>query len=736
MPIIGKGLTIGVGIVSLLLLFRCSVTSSSIEVTNEEQVIVLAGHTIDEKDQGVPNVTVVLKRLRLRDTTDYGGAFRINATDPMVKAMGIDLKKFVDTLEFYKNGILKSSREIQSQWIDSAIVVRINQITFVGRLTHYDTTIAKIDAVVGTKNGPETGLQVISCAFIKPDFVSGVMFAPTGTIDTHFVFIDIFNKKNVHTGRSDTVFFTTQTGYVPVPVFDPYNTRPVLTMAGTKTVSVNDSVFLDCLVSGRLGKRIVRYEWSVAGNPFEPTPAPRYQGQAPGNVTGGCDTFSCILRVTDDAGLVNQDTTDVVVLQDAPIVNAGADTTVGMGSLVTLRGTARQFFGSIVRWEWKLGTGEFTTVSSCDTTVLAPDYYCNRVACIVRATDDDGNVGTDTVLVTVGRWGELISSSIAASVQDIAVLRGNPCVAYTTVSSRSIINRYNYAINAWDDISPVGIAPEKLRWTSLTASASNLYGLCFDLYNDTVASNRLKLCSYDGFGWQILDSVAYLMDSKEAALCRTELAVIGDYLVVACSTPLGGGKSAILYYTQGTLHPVPAAIRLDSTFSLAVPDSGEALYIAYTDSSKQGRVSVQKYAAAGWQYVGEPGFAACYPKSLSLCANRYGNVSVAYYTPERILSVKRYDGVSWKENATINAEACQNTPYTTASYYNGGKELIVGFNSTVLRHDGNGWVEQPMVDFLKPKQVDYALVAIDAGRVYFAFTDCFTKNKASVYRLW
>jgi hypothetical protein len=85
-----------------------------------------------------------------------------------------------------------------------------------------------------------------------------------------------------------------------------------------------------------------------------------------------------------------------------PVVTAPADTFIGIFDSLTLTGTAHDN-GSVTSIEWDIGnTGRF--VQSAQGTVRLPPFKTpiDRLVCILRVTDNDGESSTDTTLVRIG----------------------------------------------------------------------------------------------------------------------------------------------------------------------------------------------------------------------------------------------------------------------------------------------------------------------------------------------
>src|SRR5210317_2225662 len=85
-----------------------------------------------------------------------------------------------------------------------------------------------------------------------------------------------------------------------------------------------------------------------------------------------------------------------------PMISAGADTIVSIHDTVVLSGNAEDFFGGkIVTWEWDVGnTGAFME-SDKDTFFISPAVFDTNFIVVMKVTDDDMNVGLDTLRVRI-----------------------------------------------------------------------------------------------------------------------------------------------------------------------------------------------------------------------------------------------------------------------------------------------------------------------------------------------
>ena len=177
------------------------------------------------------------------------------------------------------------------------------------------------------------------------------------------------------------------------------NNAPLITtIRNDTTISIYDSIPFSISATDADGA-VSKYEWDFNGDGTW-----EYTGTT-GN-TGyrfrPAGTFKSIVRVTDNDGKATSDTVNVTVLQDAPVVNAGNDTNrLIVGAQVTLHGQASQQFGTIIKWEWKIGATDIFKESNNDTVITYPNVP--EIYCILRVTDDDSNAVFDTVCLST-KW--------------------------------------------------------------------------------------------------------------------------------------------------------------------------------------------------------------------------------------------------------------------------------------------------------------------------------------------
>jgi alpha-tubulin suppressor-like RCC1 family protein len=116
------------------------------------------------------------------------------------------------------------------------------------------------------------------------------------------------------------------------------------------------------------------------------------------------------VHVIDAGGTVWADSQIVNIIQDVPSVTVtGSNTTAVInapimtiiaGTPVFLHGNATQLFGTIVKRQWKIGSGNWETSLGMDTSIIA-SFSEQTIACSLAITDDDENRGIGAIQVRV-----------------------------------------------------------------------------------------------------------------------------------------------------------------------------------------------------------------------------------------------------------------------------------------------------------------------------------------------
>jgi len=104
------------------------------------------------------------------------------------------------------------------------------------------------------------------------------------------------------------------------------------------------------------------------------------------------------VAITDDGGTVWLDSISLNNRTGLLVVNAGNDTVIYPNDTANIHGTVTQPSGKIIRWEWKVGSGNWNETSGSDTffTVRQND---KPVICSLAVIDEDGNQGLDAITI-------------------------------------------------------------------------------------------------------------------------------------------------------------------------------------------------------------------------------------------------------------------------------------------------------------------------------------------------
>jgi len=134
------------------------------------------------------------------------------------------------------------------------------------------------------------------------------------------------------------------------------------------------------------------------------------------HIYGDNDIYTVVINVTDNDGGVGTDTLLITVSNIAPTVTVGDDQIVDEGDIVSFNGN---FFDSggldIHTIEWDFGDGS-TTSNTLTPTHIYGDNGIYIVSLIV--SDDDGGVGSDTLVITVNNVAPIVQSGGDQSVDE------------------------------------------------------------------------------------------------------------------------------------------------------------------------------------------------------------------------------------------------------------------------------------------------------------------------------
>lgn len=160
-----------------------------------------------------------------------------------------------------------------------------------------------------------------------------------------------------------------------------------------------------------------------------------------------------LARLTDEADVVTEKTIALRIFNDEPEVTAMISGTLPqVGDTVRVSGSAKDL-GRIVKWEWSFGSGPFIQVSKPETTFTIDKYPAKgRVQAVLRATDEDGNVGTKESFVEVLAWKNLRRMPHPRSDFTATVFEGK---VYLIGGAGNAVDAYDPAFDTWETKSPM-----------------------------------------------------------------------------------------------------------------------------------------------------------------------------------------------------------------------------------------------------------------------------------------
>lgn len=140
------------------------------------------------------------------------------------------------------------------------------------------------------------------------------------------------------------------------------------------------------------------YSWTVDRGPSLQTPVPRLSLTVPDTAN---EEYTITLTVRKNGKLLKTDSLKVRILMDPPIASLTGKDSCHVDSLIRVSagGSRPGGFGSITKYEWRFGTGEFFQSAGPDTALAAPAQPQEGYSIVLRVTDDDGLTDQDTLSV-------------------------------------------------------------------------------------------------------------------------------------------------------------------------------------------------------------------------------------------------------------------------------------------------------------------------------------------------
>jgi hypothetical protein len=183
------------------------------------------------------------------------------------------------------------------------------------------------------------------------------------------------------------------------------NQTPVANAGASQTANEGVSVTLNGTASSDPDGNIASYSWTQTSGPVvtlqnanTATPSFTTPHQA--------GTLKFALTVTDNEGATASSTTQVTVVNQAPVANAGPDQSVKYNAIVNLDGRAsHDADGSIVSYRWLQTGGPAVTLAGATTATpsFRAPHADAHLSFALTVTDNEGAQATDTVNVSTAK---------------------------------------------------------------------------------------------------------------------------------------------------------------------------------------------------------------------------------------------------------------------------------------------------------------------------------------------
>jgi len=182
------------------------------------------------------------------------------------------------------------------------------------------------------------------------------------------------------------------------------NKLPVAVVGADQSTNEGVSVALDGSASYDADGNIASYSWTQTSGPAvtlqnATTATPSF------TTPQRAATLVFTLTVTDNEGAIASATTQIVVINQPPVANAGPDQNAKYNAIVNLDGRAsHDIDGGIVSYRWQQTGGPAVTLAG--TATPTPSFRAPHVdgalSFALVVTDNEGAQSSDSVTVTVG----------------------------------------------------------------------------------------------------------------------------------------------------------------------------------------------------------------------------------------------------------------------------------------------------------------------------------------------
>lgn len=623
---------LSLSIVSSLSLFHnsCADKISGSEVTNEDAVC-LVGKVLDQRGEGVPNIVARLDKIKLSDTTDTKGNYTLRLSKQEMIDLHINLDTLKDSVKIINSGSIASSIQI-TKWIDTLPSVYLIQRNIYGKLQTEETDSKRIEAVISILNSDSSVKHEITKELWFNNGTkgfSGFCYFPKNSNNQKYsVYIKVFNKDSIYTGKSQIIYFNDIAGDIEIPDFDPFLNPSLMISAGNDTtLSINDTLVLSASVVNNQTSIINKWEWNINGQGFVQTSNSDTILILPGDPSD----FTCVVKATDIDKNIAIDTIIVNCIQDIPTIYFLVPFGIARNKQTEIQAYTTDL-GKIQKWEWYIGGIEyqetdttFDRFPSSSITFTSPNEF-TTILCSLKVTDEDGNTKSDTVSISLGTW-KNVSSIINNSYPVAFYQKDGLCVwgenYYTTksmvrfcksnYSQIDTIGNFEQAIHVYDQISSC-ISQDSSIYVAFTEGDQNDLHIELHKYKNSnweqipvenLAEGELTSLSMECLGNDVFIGVTqnknqhilYKYDGSKLTTINIDQSNVLDHLLITrssqnsiyiCGNYSGSNDSSRYFlkeYTYGALKDISTGLRIDGTLVSMIDYNNEIIFGTAKDVS-------------------------------------------------------------------------------------------------------------------------------------------------------
>ncbi|MFC1585672.1 hypothetical protein ACFL5V_09010 [Fibrobacterota bacterium] len=543
-------------------------------------------------------------------------------------------------------------------------------------------------------------------------------FVPTATGDTVVVAPDSINQIYNIALRATDDDGNAVADTVAVEIsLDPPTSRPTAEMS---TVSIGDTIRLLGDAVNQLDS-IVVWSWDMGlTGTFVQTSTSDTFALAPDSAA---DSLGFALSVTDEDGFTDTAEVWVSVVLDIPVLRAMIPSAVSLNDSILLQDSTIDTLGSIVKREWDIGaTGTFVEVSTNDTTVLAPDSAVDSLLLVLRVTDDDSNVVTDTLVMSVETDPPVAELTAPDTAQTGRAFTINGLSSSPGETHGGSIIRYEYSIGSYDTF--IEASGEDTLITAPAAETDSFVVVLRVTDDDSVTDLDTQYVRIYGIWNASADFDGY------------DIALTTDNGVPWAAYRHGSPADTVAVVMLDSVWTAVSEVSVSGAYDIALAAAGGVPFVAvnYIDPADSiSKLTVLSFNGTTWNTVGTAGFAQNVT-DISLALDDAGQPAVAYSAVDsRQVSVMAFDGAAWADEGTqgFSSDSCFNITLAISASGAPFVSYIDASTGTpvpvVMELTGNNWSEAGGAGSLTGAAGDIAIFSAN-DTLYAAYWDATAAN--------